>query len=150
MFPESTQDRVYVGAYGLCLDPGGRLLMTRLLTGPDAGKWTLPGGGVLWSEHPDQAVLREMEEETGLVDLNLISVAAIYSHAYHHSAQNPLPPLHHVGIIYHLEPTSYHLQIEQGGTTDLCEWLAESEARSLPQTPLGDFGMNLAWLPSSG
>jgi len=37
--------------------------------GPDAGLWTLPGGGVLWGEHPDQTVFREMEEETGLVEL---------------------------------------------------------------------------------
>ena len=145
MSPKSFHDQVYLGAYGLCLDPAGRLLMTRLLTGPDAGRWTLPGGGVLWGEHPDQAVLREMEEETGLVGLNPDSIAAIYSHTYHQTSENPLPPLHHVGIIYHLEPNSYQLQSEQGGTTDLSKWLTESEARSLPQTPLGDFGVNLAW-----
>ena len=148
MFPKSSEERVYLGAYGLCRDQNDRLLLTRLIKGPDVGRWTLPGGGILWGEHPDQAVMREMEEETGLVDLNLISVAAIYSYFYDQTPANPLPPLHHVGIIYHLETESYQLQIEKEGTTDLCQWLTESEARSLPQTPLGDFGINLAWPPS--
>jgi len=150
MSPESSPDQIYLGAYGLCLDPGGRLLMTRLLAGPDAGRWTLPGGGVLWGEHPDLAVIRELEEETGLVGLNLVSVAAIYSYTYHRTPEHPLPPLHHVGIIYHIEPNSYQLHAEQGGTTDLCKWLTVSEARSVPQTPLGDFGTNLVWPSSQG
>jgi hypothetical protein len=90
-----------------------------------------------------------MEEETGLVNLSLISIAAIYSQTYGNNLQWSLPPLHHIGIIYHLETASYLLQSEQGGTTDICQWLTESEARSLPLTPLGDFGVNLAWPDSS-
>ena len=69
--PLLSEGRVYVGTYGFCRDLKGRLLLARLSEGegPDAGLWTLPGGGVLWGEHPDQAVFREMEEETGLVEL---------------------------------------------------------------------------------
>lgn len=137
--------RVYIGAYGFCQDQKGRLLLARLVKGPDAGRWTLPGGGVKWGEHPDQAVLREMEEETGLVDLVLDSVAAIYSYTYNQNQDNPLPPMHHMGILYHLNPGTYELEYEIDGTTDLCKWLTEEEARSLPLTPLGEFGVDLAW-----
>lgn len=140
-----SEDRVYVGAYGFCRDPEGHLLLVRLSEGPDAGLWTLPGGGVLWGEHPDQAVFREMEEETGLLDLELVSIAAIYSHTYHRTPDNPLPPLHHVGLIYELDPLSCQLRTETNGTTDLCRWLSEKEARGLPLTPLAEFGVNLAW-----
>jgi len=146
---KSPKDQVYLGAYGLCFDQDGRLLLTRVLGGPDAGKWTLPGGGVRWGEDPEQAVRREMEEETGLVNLSLKSIAAIYSQTYENNIQKSLPPLHHIGIIYHLETTSYQLNFEQGGTTDICQWLTEREARRQPQTPLGDFGVNLAWPTSS-
>lgn len=53
----------YLGAYALCRDPSGRLLLARLAPGLlDAGLWTMPGGGVEWGEHPDDAVLRELEE----------------------------------------------------------------------------------------
>lgn len=140
-----SEGRVYIGAYGLCRDLEGRLLLARQVEGPDAGLWTLPGGGVLWGEHPDQAVFREMEEETGLVDLALVSITAVYSHTYHQTPDNPLPPLHHVGLIYQLDPISYALRNEKSGTTDLCQWLTEDEARSLPLTPLGVFGIELAW-----
>ena len=141
----SSEDQVYVGAYGFCRDNQKRLLLARLLLGSDAGRWTLPGGGVLWGEHPDQAVLREMEEETGLVDLENGPIIAIYSHTYSQTKENPLPPLHHIGLVYQLTPVSFHLKCEQEGSTDLCQWLTESEARNLPLTPLGEFGVELAW-----
>lgn len=145
MTPGNSEGQVYVGAYGLCRDREGRLLLARLSEGPDAGRWTLPGGGVLWGEHPDQAVMREMQEETGLVGLKLVSIAAIYSRTYNQSPDNPLPPLHHVGLIYHMEPSSFELRIEANGTTDLCQWLSEKEVRSLPLVSLAEFGADLAW-----
>lgn len=145
MSPQSPGDQVYVGAYGYCRDGGDRLLLARLFQGPDAGRWTLPGGGVLWGEHPDQAVIREMEEETGLVDLEIGPIIAIYSHTYSPTKENPLPPLHHIGLVYQLAPASFQLQNERDGSTDLCQWLTESEARSLSLTPLGEFGVKLAW-----
>lgn len=141
----SLTHRLYLGAYGFCRDQEGRILLARLSKGTDAGAWTLPGGGVLWGENPEQTVLREMEEETGLVDLALRSVAAIYSHTYHQTAENPLSPLHHIGIIYHLEVDPHDLKFEKGGTTDFCQWLAKEEALALPLTPLGRFGVDLAW-----
>jgi 8-oxo-dGTP diphosphatase len=30
------------------------------------GFWEFPGGGVEWGEHPDEAVVREVKEETGI------------------------------------------------------------------------------------
>ena len=144
MSPNSNDNLVHVGAYGLCRDQKGRLLMARLMIGPDNGRWTLPGGGVLWGEHPDQAVLREMEEEAGLVDLTIVSIASIYSHTYTNT-DSRLPPLQHIGIIYSIEPRSYQLHHEQDGEIDICQWLTESEARSLPQTPLGEYGISLVW-----
>jgi 8-oxo-dGTP pyrophosphatase MutT (NUDIX family) len=54
-------------AYALCVDADGRLLLARCAAGePEPGAWTLPGGGVDWGEHPDDAVVRELEEETGI------------------------------------------------------------------------------------
>ena len=139
--------RIHLGAYGFCKDSANRILLARVAGGPDDGSWTLPGGGVMWGEDPEQAMMREMEEETGLVDLEVISIYAIYSHVYDQTQEDPLPDLHHIGIIYHLDPISSDLKNEMDGTTDLCQWLTENEARSLPLTPLGKFGVNLAWPP---
>jgi ADP-ribose pyrophosphatase YjhB (NUDIX family) len=54
-----------VAAYGLARD-GDRVLLTRLRRGAEAGRWTLPGGGLEFGERPRDAVVRELREETGL------------------------------------------------------------------------------------
>jgi ADP-ribose pyrophosphatase YjhB (NUDIX family) len=47
-------------------DPDGRLLLIRRGHPPHAGRWSLPGGRVETGESPEQAVEREVREETGL------------------------------------------------------------------------------------
>ena len=47
-------------------DRGGRLLLIRRGHAPHAGSWSLPGGRVEAGETPEQAVEREVREETGL------------------------------------------------------------------------------------
>src|SRR5207249_3935346 len=60
--------RTRVGGYALCTDDDGRVLLARLSAiEVDVGAWTLPGGGIDFGEHPDDAVIRELAEETGLV-----------------------------------------------------------------------------------
>ncbi len=59
--------RQRLAAYALIFDEAGRVLLSRE---PDPrgrlGRWLLPGGGVEHGEHPEQAVIREVKEETGL------------------------------------------------------------------------------------
>ncbi len=47
-------------------DPDGRLLLIRRGHPPHAGLWSLPGGRVEAGESPEEAVEREVREETGL------------------------------------------------------------------------------------
>jgi 8-oxo-dGTP diphosphatase len=59
--------RQRLAAYALVFDDAGRVLLS---CEPDGrgrlGPWVLPGGGVEPGEHPEQAVIREVREETGL------------------------------------------------------------------------------------
>ena len=53
------------GAYAVATDPAGRILLTRIAPGyPGAGRWHLPGGGTDHGETPEQALARELVEET--------------------------------------------------------------------------------------
>jgi ADP-ribose pyrophosphatase YjhB (NUDIX family) len=47
-------------------DAAGRLLLVRRGREPHRGRWSLPGGRVEAGESPEQAVEREVREETGL------------------------------------------------------------------------------------
>src|SRR5256885_13739791 len=51
------------GADALVRDACGRVLLVRR---PDDGRWAMPGGWVDPGETPEQAVVREVAEETGL------------------------------------------------------------------------------------
>jgi len=58
--------RQRLAAYAVIVDGEGRVLLTREPAGRYPGRWLLPGGGVEHGEHPEQAVIREVREETGL------------------------------------------------------------------------------------
>ena len=51
-------------ARAILLDPDDRLLLVRFEF-PDRGLWATPGGGVDPGESHEQALLRELDEETG-------------------------------------------------------------------------------------
>lgn len=48
-------------------DAAGRLLVIQRGHDPHRGLWSLPGGRIEAGESPEQAVVREVREETGLV-----------------------------------------------------------------------------------
>lgn len=51
---------------GVVHDAAGRLLLIQRGHDPHRGLWSLPGGRIEAGESPEQAVVREVREETGL------------------------------------------------------------------------------------
>lgn len=51
---------------GVVQDRRGRLLLIRRARPPSAGSWSLPGGRVELGESDEEALIREIREETGL------------------------------------------------------------------------------------
>lgn len=54
-------------AGAVVIDEAGRLLLVLRARPPAVGRWSLPGGHVETGETTEQAVAREVAEETGLV-----------------------------------------------------------------------------------
>ena len=93
------QPWIRLGAYAVVSDDSGRLLCCRIAPGyPWAGTWSLPGGGVEWGEHPDDAVIRELAEETGLTG-RIERFVGIDSHTIDRPVSRP-GPAHIVAILY--------------------------------------------------
>jgi ADP-ribose pyrophosphatase YjhB (NUDIX family) len=135
--------RTYVGAYALCVRDG-RILLARLVPGgPDAGRWTLPGGGLTWGEDPAAAALRELAEETGLTGA-ITGVAGVYSATFLRSAARPRDPVHHLGIIFTVDAIAAELRHEVDGSTDRCAWVPLGDLPALPLVPLAAYASTLA------
>lgn len=76
-----TPDEYHISVLGVIQDAQGRYLITqRKLDKPwGAGWWEFPGGAVLSGETPDEAVVREVLEETGL-DVSRMELERIFSY----------------------------------------------------------------------
>jgi ADP-ribose pyrophosphatase YjhB (NUDIX family) len=143
--------RTHLGAYALCVDASDRLLLCRVSKGyADEGHWTLPGGGMDWGEAPDCAVLRELQEETGLTASHVELCDRVFSAVYPPAEGGLLKPLHHVGILFRANALAGELRAEGSGTTDGCAWFSREDAKQLPLTPLGRFSLTVAWQGPAG
>jgi 8-oxo-dGTP diphosphatase len=69
-------------------DEAGRILLARRAGEPDAGKWDLPGGFLEEGEHPLDALLRELREETSL-ELEPLELVAIEMDVYGDGPEAP-------------------------------------------------------------
>ncbi|HEX7172815.1 MAG TPA: NUDIX domain-containing protein [Candidatus Limnocylindria bacterium] len=138
-----------VAAYALCVEDDA-ILLSRIAPGYTAnadGKWTLPGGGVEFGEHPRAAAVRELEEETGLVG-EVVELAEVDSWASRFV--NPEDAIdtdfHGIRIIYRVRVVGGELRVEVGGSSDACAWVPRAELSGLPLVELARVGVRLAGL----
>lgn len=109
-----------MASYAIAVD-GGAVLVARIASGyPGQGKWTLPGGGVEWGEHPDDALIREVHEETGF-SVTEFSLLGISSRVLGASAGHA--GLHAVRMVYDVPLRGEPRVTEVDGSVDAAAWL---------------------------
>jgi ADP-ribose pyrophosphatase YjhB (NUDIX family) len=132
---DDVEQRQRVGAYVVCVRDDA-LLMVRFTGGP---RWTLPGGGIDHGEHPRDAAVREVAEETGL-DVALGPVIGVDSRLWADRAS----PVHAISVLYTGRITGGTLRHETNGSSDRAAWIPLVEVAGLDRSRLVDVGLTAA------
>jgi len=133
-----------VAAYAVITDDDDRVLLARWTEGRRIA-WTMPGGGLEAGEDPEDAVRREVREETGYVarvgELLGIHSRVIPAGRRTHKAD---APLHTLRIVYRAEITGGRLRFEENGSTDMAAWFTVAQIAKLQRVKLVDIALRMA------
>ncbi|MFF5263181.1 NUDIX hydrolase [Actinomadura viridis] len=110
---------------GIARDGSGRLLMIKRGRPPSAGLWSLPGGRVEPGERDEEAVVREMKEETGLE----VSVGALVGTVERPGSDGVVYEIHDYAV------TALGGTLEAGDDAADARWVTPAELRTLPTAP---------------
>jgi 8-oxo-dGTP diphosphatase len=124
-----TSKRQRVAAYGVARRDDEVLLARASSDSGVPATWWLPGGGLEFGESPEDCVVREFMEETGLEVRvrHLLDVASDVADL----AREPVR-LHSVRLIYEVEVVAGSVRPETSGSTDAVRWVGSGDLEALP------------------
>jgi len=121
--------RIIEAAGGLVNNPEGKILFIKRL-----GKWDLPKGKMEKGESREESAVREIEEETGLSDVELLKFINTTYHIYiERNGEKILKCTHWFEMNFDREDTSKP-QIEEGITEVAWKTTSEIEQEVFPST----------------
>lgn len=133
-----------VAAYAVVTDDDGRVLLARWIEGRRVA-WTMPGGGLEPGEAPEDAVRRELREETGY-SVKVGELLGIHSRVIpaRQRVQASDQPLHTLRIVYRASVSGGRLRFETDGSTDRAEWFSLASVAGLQRVKLVDIALRMA------
>jgi ADP-ribose pyrophosphatase YjhB (NUDIX family) len=138
--PVLTRRVVRVAAYGVLERPGStggtgstEVLLVRASASSDVpGTWWLPGGGLEPGESAEHAVVREVQEETGLV-VRVAATPRVVCDVMEIPDKGVV--VDSVRVCYPLELVGGHERAEADGSSDHLAWFPRSQVPALRTLP---------------
>lgn len=130
-----------VAAYALVIE-GDRILLPHWSSDVGSG-WTMPGGGIDPGEHPEDAAVREVREETGY-DVALEGLLGVDSIVIPPQGRDVVDGTDHavalqgIRIVYRARVVGGGLAREADGSTDDVAWHRLSDVDALDRVELVD------------
>lgn len=137
--------KTHVGVYAIITDgTEGKILLIRKARGPYTGMLDLPGGSIEAEELVDEALAREIDEETSckLVSSQQLGTQSIRYPYTDPKTQEPRV-LKHIGILYSAKVTGEPSVSGDGLDSDGAHWFAISELKEGEVTPFVLSGLRL-------
>ncbi len=127
-----------VAAYAVVTSDRGILLTQFSDRTNSPGLWGLPGGGLDPGESPDEAVVREIWEETGQRVAGTTLVLVQSSHWVGRAPSGVLEDFHALRVIYTARcPQPGEVVVHDvGGTTSQARWVPPADVAELPLTAI--------------
>lgn len=88
----------HLGVYGIIIE-NNKIVLVKKNSGPYDGKLDLPGGTIEFGETPQEALIRELEEEIG-INLKEYELITADSVLFDWTYNDNLLKCHHIGIFY--------------------------------------------------
>ncbi len=136
--------KIHLGIYGVCV-VDNKVLMIKKGRGPYKGLFDLPGGKIEPGETLEEALRREINEETGV---NVVDFSPICISEYHcnWTQENEEKAFHHIAIYYKITLDSTNIKTDPDGhDSDGAKWillpLNLNEIAPIAHEPLNKLGI---------
>jgi 8-oxo-dGTP diphosphatase len=132
-----------LAAYAVILDDLDRVLLALWNEAPEP-LWTMPGGGVELHETIEQALVREVKEETGY-DVQPGRILGVNTQVFGVMDRevDTERALKAVRIIYEATIIGGELTHEVGGTTDEARWFPLEDVPQIARVPMVDVALRM-------
>ena len=130
----------YIGSYGILIK-NEKIVLVKKATGGYLGKLDLPGGGIKHQERPEEGLIREVLEETGLDVINYQLLDVTSTNISWQMKENLIEDLHHFGILYTITATGNLKEEPDGRDSNGASWYKISELKKEELTPFALYGL---------
>ena len=133
--------KTHIGTYGIIIE-NNKIVLIKKARGGYLGKLDLPGGGIEHKETLDEALKREIMEETGLEITNYSLFDITSTNIEWEMEHDKIEDLHHIGILYNVNAKLQKLKTTKDGLdSNGADWYIINNLKKEDLTPFAIYSL---------